>query len=149
MDMKRSGGFLVSRLKAMQARVFEKMLREEGLDAFSGAQGRILFVLWDASPQPISALCGATSLAKTTLTGLLDRMEARGLIIRTRDGGNRRQVLISLTDEARAFREGYDRISARMNGLFYQGFAEREAQTLDALLARALRNVSQYEEEHP
>ncbi len=147
--MKRSGGYLVSRLKVMQGRVFEKMLREEGLDTFSGAQGRILFVLWDASPQPISALCRSSSLAKATLTGLLDRMETRGLITRTRDGGNRRQVLVSLTDEARAFKEGYDRVSARMNGLFYKGFTEREAETLDALLTRALHNVNQYEEGHP
>lgn len=147
--MKRNGGFLVSRLKAMQARVFERMLLEEGLDAFSGAQGRILFVLWDTPPQPISALRRDTSLAKPTLTGLLDRMEAHGLVIRTRDGKNRRQVLVSLTEAAHAHRAAYERVSARMNDLFYEGFTDREAETLQSLLARAIENVSRYEEEHP
>ena len=40
------GGFLIGKIKQIQGRVFEKMLIENGISEFNGAQGRILFVLW-------------------------------------------------------------------------------------------------------
>lgn len=41
-----NGGFLISKIKQIQGRVFERMLDENGISEFNGAQGRILFVLW-------------------------------------------------------------------------------------------------------
>ena len=37
-------------------------------------------------------------LSQATITGILDRMEARGLIERSRNSPDRRQVIVSLTD---------------------------------------------------
>jgi hypothetical protein len=45
--MKTSGGFLISQIHQLKGRVFEKMLKDIGLEAFNGAQGRILYVLWE------------------------------------------------------------------------------------------------------
>ena len=44
MDM--NGGFLVTKIKQLGDRIFEKILSEKNIDAFNGAQGRILYVLW-------------------------------------------------------------------------------------------------------
>ena len=44
--MKTNGGFLVTKIKQLGDRVFEKILSEKNIDAFNGAQGRILYVLW-------------------------------------------------------------------------------------------------------
>ena len=44
--MKTNGGFLVTKIKQLGDRIFEKILSEKNIDAFNGAQGRILFVLW-------------------------------------------------------------------------------------------------------
>ena len=40
------GGFLITRIKQVGGRVFERILAEKKIDAFNGAQGRILYVLW-------------------------------------------------------------------------------------------------------
>ena len=44
--MEMNGGFLVSKIKQLGDRIFEKILSEKNIDAFNGAQGRILYVLW-------------------------------------------------------------------------------------------------------
>lgn len=139
--MKTHGGFLVSQIKQLQGRAFEKMLRQSGVDAFNGAQGRILYVLWEHDSLTISEIGRLTSLAKTTLTGMLDRMEESGFVRRTPDTQNRRQVIVSITDKAREYRQAYDRVSDRMNALFYQGFTETEAEEFEDKLRRIIRNL--------
>ena len=49
MDM--NGGFLVTKIKQLGDRIFEKILSVKNIDAFNGAQGRILYVLWQEDGQ--------------------------------------------------------------------------------------------------
>lgn len=139
MDTK--GGFLISRIKQVGGRLFDRMLAEADVDAFNGAQGRILYVLWQRDGLTISQISAQTSLANTTLTSMLDRMEQSGLIIRTPSPTDRRAMLIRLTDMARSLREDYDRISQQMNELYYQGFTESEICQLEGYLQRILNNL--------
>ncbi len=124
--MKTEGGFLISRIHQLQARAFERLLREANVDAFNGPQGRILYVLWENEPLTISDIARLTSLANTTLTGMLDRMESAGLLERVRNPYNRREIRIRLTEQARALREASGAVTDKMNALFYQGFTEAE-----------------------
>ena len=48
--MKMNGGFLVTKIKQLGDRIFEKILSEKNIDAFNGAQGRILYVLMQYMP---------------------------------------------------------------------------------------------------
>lgn len=139
--MKTQGGFLVSQIKQLQGRTFEKLLRESGIDAFNGAQGRILYVLWERDRLTISEIGRLTSLAKTTLTSMLDRMEAGGLVERVPDAKNRRQIHVVLTPKAKECRKAYDAVSERMNVLFYQGFGEKEITVFESMLQRIIRNL--------
>ncbi len=142
---KTDGGFLISQIKQISGRVFERLLAGAGVDAFNGAQGRILYVLWQADDIPIVELAQKTGLAKTTLTSMLDRMEASGLVSRTPDRVNRRQIRIALTDEARLLRQDYDQVSADMNGIYYAGFSDEEVITLENTLRRVLKNLQESE----
>ncbi|WP_073588394.1 MarR family transcriptional regulator [Anaerocolumna xylanovorans] len=141
--MKTYGGFLISQIKQLQGRAFEKMLKESGIDAFNGAQGRILYVLWERESLTISEIGHLTSLAKTTLTGMLDRMEESGLVERTADKKNRRQVIISITDKARRYKEEYDSVSERMNELFYKGFKKEEVDVFEDMLRHIIGNLEE------
>lgn len=143
--MDTEGGFLISRIHQLQARVFERMLRGSGVDAFNGPQGRILYVLWTHDTLSISEIGRLTSLAKSTLTSMLDRMEDAGLVTRATDKHNRRQILVSITDMARAWKERYDAVSQEMNTLFYQGFTEAEAMAFEQTLRRVLQNLEDEE----
>lgn len=143
MVIKTYGGFLISQIKQLQGRVFERMLKESGIDAFNGAQGRILYVLWEKERLTISEIGHLTSLAKTSLTSMLDRMEESGLVERRTDKNNRRQIIISITDKARNYKEEYDRVSLEMNELFYKGFSEEEIEQFEEMLRRLIQNLEE------
>ena len=143
--MNTNGGFLISKIKAVQGRVFERLLAEAGIEEFNGAQGRILYVLWQQDDLPIVELSRLTGLAKTTLTGMLDRMEARGHIVRALSPADRRQVRIRLTPEAKALDARYREVSERMNQRFYKGFSPEEIRAFEGTLQRVLNNLEEDE----
>jgi Transcriptional regulators len=141
-NMKTYGGFLISQIHQLQGRAFERMLKESEVDAFNGAQGRILYVLWEYEKLSITEIGRLTSLAKTTLTSMLDRMEKSGLIVRIPDTKNRRQIFICITDKAKEYRSKYDMVSEKMNSLFYQEFGEAEIIEFENKLKRIINNLN-------
>lgn len=144
--MKTSGGFLISQIRQLGGRAFERILKESGVEAFNGPQGRILYVLWEHKNLTISQISKMTSLANTTLTGMLDRMEASGLVVRVPDPKNRRQIIVRTTEEAEALRDAYDRVSEQANELFYRGFAPEEIVQFENTLRRIIQNLEDGEE---
>ena len=139
--METKGGYLISRIKQAGTRIFDRMLAASGIDAFNGAQGRILYVLWQHEDISISSLSAKTSLANTTLTSMLDRMENSGLIVRKPDPADRRSRLIALTDKAKALQHDYELVSQQMNERYYIGFTESEIRQFEAYLQRVLTNL--------
>ena len=79
--MEMNGGFLVTKIKQLGDRIFEKILSEKNIDAFNGAQGRILYVLWQEDGISIRSLSTKCGLAIISLTTMLERMENQGLIV--------------------------------------------------------------------
>ncbi len=131
----------MSQIRHLSGRVGEKLLKESGVDVFNGAQGRILYVLWEHERLTITEIGRMTSLAKTTLTSMLDRMEAGGLIERIPDRINRRQIFVSVTEKAKSYREKYDWISDRSNEIFYRGFTDEEITDFENQLRRIIKNL--------
>lgn len=138
-------GFLITQIKHIQGRVFEKLLQASGIDAFNGPQGTILYALWQEDGQSAGALAGKTGLAKTTLTSMLARMEEKGLIRRTPDPADQRRILVNLSDEADALHAEYQRISREMTDIYAKGFTWDEISRLETLLERVLENLQEEE----
>lgn len=143
-----NGGFLITHIKQIQGRIFERLLAEEGIHEFNGAQGRILFVLWEQDGIPIRTLSEKTGLAKTTLTSMLDRLETAGHIRRIDDPSDRRSVKIALTQKAKGLRARYDHVSAEMNSIFYKGFTDEEIFAFEESLRKVLKNLTEKEKNH-
>ena len=136
-------GFLISQVKQVQGRIFQRLLTESGVEEFNGPQGRILYVLWQEDGIPISRLAQQTGLAKSTLTAMLIRMEEAGLITRQNSSADKRQVIICLTDTARGLQDRYEQVSEEMNRLFYRRMTQEDADILDGLLDRVLANLQE------
>ena len=139
--MNTQGGYLISRIHRMGGRLFDRLLSEADIDAFNGAQGRILYVLWQEDGVSISEIAQRTGLANTTLTSMIDRLEEAELIRREAVPGDRRRQRIVLTEKARGLKDDYERISQRMNDLYYVGFTEEEYTQLEGYLLRILSNL--------
>lgn len=145
--METKGGFYITRIKHLQARIFEKLLTENEIEISSG-QGRILFVLWKEDNLTVSEISQKTSLAKNTVSIIVDGMVQKGFLARNINPANRRQTIISLTEYAKALQEKYEQVSQQMNHLFYQGFSDREREEFEGYLARILDTLTQFEDNH-
>jgi len=64
----------------------------------------VLNVLWRHDGQTVGSVAQQLALESSTLTPLLKRLEAAGLVRRTRNPANERQVVIALTKEGDALR---------------------------------------------
>ncbi|WP_298213949.1 MarR family transcriptional regulator [Acidovorax sp.] len=70
----------------------------------------VMLVLWEQDGLTVSELGERLFLDSGTLTPLLKRLEASGLITRLRDAQDERRVRISLTAPGRALRDQAERI---------------------------------------
>ncbi len=73
------------------------LVHEYGL---TGPQLVVLKELMESSPETVSRLAKAVSLSQATVTGILDRLERKRMIKRTRDLHDKRKVLVSPTPAA-------------------------------------------------
>lgn len=83
-------------------RVYKPLLEELGL---TYPQYLAMVVLWEQDDVTVGAIGERLFLESSTLTPLLKRLEGLGLVTRSRDRNDERQVRIGLTDAGRALRE--------------------------------------------
>lgn len=62
----------------------------------------VLQLLEEHGEQPATFIAKSARLTNATITSLIDKLEARGLVRRTRDALDRRRVQLALTDQGRA-----------------------------------------------
>ncbi|MFN2271926.1 MAG: MarR family winged helix-turn-helix transcriptional regulator [Anaerolineae bacterium] len=141
MKYQRKGGFLIAKIHHLAGRIFAKKLQEHQIE-INPAQGRIMFVLWEKDGIAINELAKKTSLAKSTLTSMLDRLEEAGHVVREPSDEDRRKILIKRTDKDRAWQKTYVQVSKEMSELFYAGFSGDEIDAFEAYLSRVLDNLS-------
>lgn len=138
--METKGGFYITQIKQLQDRIFERLLLENGIE-ISGGQGRILFILWKTDNLTISEISERTSLAKNTVSVVINGMVNKGIVGRNINPKNRRQTIVSLTDYAKSLQAKYEAVSQQMNLLFYHGFSEDEQKQFEQYLARILETL--------
>jgi MarR family transcriptional regulator, organic hydroperoxide resistance regulator len=112
----------------------DEAAREHGL---AGARDWIVLSALAAGPRQTQlSLAQSLGLDKTTMTSLLDRMEARGLITRSTDRHDRRARIPELTAAGRQIQaevtSARDRVEAGLLG----GFSAEEQRQLRDLLTR-------------
>jgi DNA-binding MarR family transcriptional regulator len=143
---KRQGGFLVSKIHQLAGRIFTKKLKAYDLYEINSAQGRIIFVLWQNDGVSIQELAKKTSLEKSTLTRMLERLENTGYLKRVTDAADRRKTIVKLTPKNEELKVAYEEVSKDMLDLYYKGFTEAEIDTFENYLNRIYENLAQFED---
>ena len=92
---------LLDELASAQPGKFMRHLRKGPGGAFSLVHLQVLFTLDTEGPLPMSRLADAMDVSQASATGIVDRMEQRGLVERLRDDADRRVVRVALADGGR------------------------------------------------
>jgi DNA-binding MarR family transcriptional regulator len=92
---------LVDEMTAWNPREFIAMFRRIKHGTISLIHLNVLTVLEMDGPIPMSRLAEALDVSVASMTGIVDRMEKRGLVERQHDSGDRRVVLVLPTDAGR------------------------------------------------
>ena len=139
------GGTLISQIHQICQRVWNNLLQVHGLEDLAGARGRVLFALWTENDIPIKKLVEVTSLDKSTLTGIIDRLERDGYVKRNPSTSDRRTTIISRTGKDEIYKEMMPQISNEINDIFYDGFTPDEIISFEEQLKRILTNCKNAE----
>ncbi|MFH1699796.1 MAG: MarR family transcriptional regulator [Candidatus Zixiibacteriota bacterium] len=99
-------------------------------------------MVWRKDGLSISDLARETSLGKSTLTSMLDRLEKAGHLKRIPSQDDRRKLLIRRTRKDRAAEETYKAVSKKMTKLFYNGFSKYDIDQFERYLKRVLDNLT-------
>ncbi|MFB4316108.1 MarR family winged helix-turn-helix transcriptional regulator [Actinomadura sp. 21ATH] len=116
--------------------VYAESAREHGVTA---QQGQLLCVLM-ARPYGMSELGAVLRLAKSSLTGLVDRTERNGLVRREPDPRDTRAVRVTLTSRGGRLAEAFYAETCRRVDELPSGLTADERETLAALLARVVQD---------
>jgi DNA-binding MarR family transcriptional regulator len=118
-------------------RLYRPVLDELGL---TYPQYLVMLVLWEAEPQSVGDLGARLHLDSGTLTPLLKRLEAHGIVKRKRDRVDERRVLVTVTPKGSALRERALRVPETLiNHL--TGAANESGVTPDPYAAARLRDA--------
>ncbi|EGX57388.1 MarR family transcriptional regulator [Streptomyces zinciresistens K42] len=127
---------VVDLIGSVVARYHEEYEEAAGVHALTGAQARLLSLL-SLEPLPMRKLAQRLRCEPSNVTGIVDRLESRGLVERRPDPADRRVKLAAATDEGRAVARGL-RESLRFAREPLAGLSDEERLSLRDLLRRML-----------
>lgn len=94
----------------------------------------VLKCLWDEDSQPPKQIAKALRLDSSTITGILDRMENKGLIKRTPYSDDRRTLKVVITNDGLKLQKQIEKVIEDTNKHFLQTFSNEEQSQLKQFL---------------
>lgn len=127
-------------LTGAQHKVFIEMKNAlKSLD-LTPIQYGVLKCIWQfdmSNPKEIAEFLGVEN---STISGILDRMEGKGLLIREIDVKDRRHIKICLNDSAKKLEKSVDKIVEKVNRDVLQDFSDEEIRQIKQYL-RKIKNA--------
>jgi MarR family transcriptional regulator, transcriptional regulator for hemolysin len=136
-------GLQLGRAARVVSRAFDAALEEAGgtLPVWL-----ILLNLRIRRPDNQRELADAVGVREATLTHHLNAMDARGLITRRRDTGNRRIHVVELTDEGLALFERLQQAALAFDTQLRKGLDDADVDTIGNLLGHLAANAGGFDE---
>ncbi|MCC3405728.1 MAG: MarR family transcriptional regulator [Microcoleus sp. PH2017_10_PVI_O_A] len=132
-------GYRIKLLGQLGTRRLQEILEPFGLTPFHWL---VLCCLWQEDGLPTSSIGDKLQQVGGTLTGVLDRMEERGLVRRERDTRDRRIWRIWLTDAGRELQDVLPPLVAEIREKSMTGISKADRELFSQLIDRAIVNLS-------
>ena len=144
-EPKKAVGHLMHRVRTeMLAAVDRELAADDELGKLevTAAQFIIIWSLHNGGVKSASDLCRGMSYDAGAMTRMIDRLEEKGLIRRSRCPNDRRLINLELTEQGQAAMPRMRNVSVRVLNRFLQGFTKAEARQLEGFLTRMLENAT-------
>jgi len=128
---------LVDGLFQLSFLLHDKLARLADGHGLSMAQVRLLGILRDREPG-MQELCGYLQLEKSSLSGLVDRAQQRGLVERVPSRADRRAANIRVTAKGRKLSQRLEQAAGAEAAALLRGLRTPERKQLAALVERLL-----------
>lgn len=132
-------GYRLKILTLLLARKFQERLEPYGLTPFHWV---VLCCLWEEDGLATSEIGEKLQQVGGTITGVLDRMEERGVIRRQRDSQDRRVCRIWLTDAGQELETVLVPIAQELREQAMQGISPQDRQHFSELIDQQIANLS-------
>lgn len=121
-------------LTGAQHKVFQMM--KKALDPFdlTPIQYGVLACVWQKDIRNPKEVAEFLSIENSTISGILERMESKDLLIREIDPNDRRYIRIVLTEKSERLEKPVLKTVAEVNKEILKSFSERDEDKLRALL---------------
>jgi MarR family transcriptional regulator, organic hydroperoxide resistance regulator len=106
-------------------------------------QFQVMSVLWEGGSHVVTTLADRLALDVSTISPLLKRLEARGLVQRRRDAQDERRVVVNLTDKGLALHREEAGVLERVSVATHLSAAQEKA------LIRRLKRLTRFLEADP
>lgn len=128
-------GMLVGRTEQLKNRILDKHLEPQGVTA---QQFKVLIMIARFCAETPADLCRMLSLDSGSMTRMLDRLEQKDLLVRTRSESDRRQVRLVLTDSGQALSDLLPQIGAMAMNEMVGMLEDSELALLEKILTKIL-----------
>ena len=99
----------------------------------------VMLALWEQSPRSVRSLGGALAMDPATLSPMLKRLEAAGLVDRKRAPGDDRSLAVGLTEQGRALRQEAEAVPGTM--MERLGLTRDQVQELNETMRRLITSA--------
>lgn len=141
MDLHHSFGFLVNKLAHMMMIQLEKQLKDYNVTT---SQWAILAILWKREGIFQVDLQKSLGLDKATVTGLLQRMNSSGLIVKKADLNDKRVRRVYLTEHGRSLETFLIPRAAYVNDLTLASFTPEERELFIGMLKKGIQSIDMH-----
>lgn len=131
MELDQCLNFVLTKAQQSVHQLFKAELIPHGV---TPGQYSVLKCLWKDNGQTVKQLAEHLYLDSSTVTGILDRMEQKGLIKKTADPKDRRALQVLLTEKGQALEEPLSQAILNANKKAVQQMNDKEYESLKELL---------------
>jgi DNA-binding MarR family transcriptional regulator len=137
LELEQCINFILTKAQQAVHQVFKAELVPYGV---TPGQYGVLMCLWDENGQTVRHLADRLTLDGSTMTGLLDRMEQKGLIEKKPDPKDRRALQVLLTDKGNELRDCLPQAIDAANKKVLEEMDENQVQAFKELLYNLCKN---------
>ncbi|QWU13833.1 DNA-binding transcriptional regulator, MarR family [Paenibacillus sophorae] len=139
MNLFKSHGFLLNRL----AHIGSNQLEKELLSQFdiTLSQWAVLSIVWEEEGIALSRIQEVLDVKVSTASGVLKRMEKKGLILRSQNKNDKREIQLFLTEKSKKLEKEVIQTVKDFNKRLLADFSPEEKALFTSFIQRGFNNL--------